>query len=344
MRRVAGYVLVGVGVFLLTLAPMLRFYVSPRLAQLAPDERVTTAARASDATILPPGGRAPVTTDLLATREIRGDRSQAGSAVVVWDVSLRFTDGRGTPVGSRTERVALDRTTSSAVRCCGDSVDGQPAAHAGLAYRFPFGTRQQTYPLYDPTVGRAVAARFAGTATVHGVPVYRFEQRIAATRVGTVDLRGAAEPAGDTVRLDRFHAAERTLWVEPRTGIVVKTREHLRTTGRPADGRDVVTLLDATFTSTPASVRAQADVAAAQRAHFRLLRRGVPVALLLTGLALAALGARLTPRLPGPPGSPLPVPSRSAAGSPVPDRSSVLRRSVAPSGSPAPLRLTMRTR
>jgi hypothetical protein len=295
MRRVAGYALVGLGVFMLTLAPMLRFYVYPRLAVAALDQFSSTVSAAKAATIFSTARRAEVRTDLVATRRIRGDVNGSSRGVATWDVFQRVDDADGALVSATTDRVAFDRRTSLAVHCCGENVNGVEVEHEGISYKFPFGTEKKTYPYFDLNLRRSMPMVFQETAEVDGLPVYRFRQRIEPTKIAELEVPGSVIGAREpSVTIGRFYSTTRTVWVEPRTGLIVKGQEEQLSTGRDRTGADVLTLTDATLTSTDATVKQQVEVAADGRRRLGLLAIFGPLVLFGLGAVLTALGMVMT--------------------------------------------------
>ena len=118
--------------------------------------------------------------------------------------------------------------------------------HDGLDYRFPFHTEKKTYPYFDPIAQKAFDANYEGEEDVNGLTTYRFTQNVGYDADGKlvdpikypslyandVDSNVTASAAmwglqGDpdeTVTMTRYYAAQRTFWVDPVSGTIVKTR------------------------------------------------------------------------------------------------------------------------
>ena len=73
----------------------------------------------------------------------------------MWDVFVKVVDEDGQLVTATTDRVALDRSTSEAVNCCDESLNGAPTKHEGIEYKFPFDAEKKTYQYFDTTIGAA---------------------------------------------------------------------------------------------------------------------------------------------------------------------------------------------
>ncbi len=297
MRRIAALVLIGLGVFLLVLAPMVKWYLEPRAAK-APLDRDSTsvATSAGDSTVLDAGTltiRKGLT--LTAFRQVRGDVAAGSSSHAVWDEFLRVTDESNNRINVTTDRVAFDRVTAMAVNCCGEMVDGDTTArHDGLSYKFPFGTQHADYPYFDGTLKRSFPMVYQGEETRDHLTVYHFKQIIQPASVESLSVPPALVGLTGSSAMDvnRFYANARDVWVEPSTGIIVYGEEHqVQTLHDASGGRELLTVFDATLRFTPQTERAAADEARTGASQLGLLRTGIPVAALVLGLL--ALGGGL---------------------------------------------------
>lgn len=299
MRKPAGLLLLGLGVFLLVLAPMLRFYAAPRLLVAPLDQYSQTVSEAQGATYLDVGTLS-VQDDrtLVATRTVRGDVQAGTDDTAVWDVFLTIQDpdkDGDTPeqqlVSAITDRVAFDRRTSEAVACCGENVNGDPVEHAGIEYKFPFGAEQRTYQYFDTTLQEATPIQYVGVEEVNGLETYRYEQVIEATMVAEIDVPGALVDDDEaTVSLGRYYSNMRTLWVEPTTGVVVKGQEEQLSTLRDETGEDRLVVTEATLVFTDKTVAEQVETASDTSSRAGLLTSTGPLVALLLGLVLAGAG------------------------------------------------------
>jgi Porin PorA len=272
--------LFGLGTFLLTAAVMLAVYAGPQaaLVPLDPDLTVTLAGTGTAYDLA--AGR-PVTGPLRDQVRISGAARAGGTAV--WDVERRLSTGTGVLLRLTDERVALDRHTALAVACCGEHPD-----HAGLTYLFPPHLPAAAVTLYDPTTGTAGAAAYAGTEPVGGVQAYRFTRSVPATATGAALPPGA--PAIRGQRAGSTHAeSDRTVWVDPASGVPLRVREHRREVLRTAAGA-TLTLLDADLRTDPAAEAALTRLAADRRHTQAVLTRTAPLGLAAAGLVALAAG------------------------------------------------------
>ena len=175
MRRL-GRCLVGLGVFLVVAAAMMKFYAAPRLVLAPLDQFSETVSEASDVTYLDIGalevreGR-----EFVATRTVRGDVPAGDGDTAVYDVFVKILDpqkpgeGEEQLVTANTDRVAFDRRTSEAENCCDENVNGEPVEHEGIEYKFPFGAEKKTYQYFDTSLLEATDMVFVGEEELQGL-------------------------------------------------------------------------------------------------------------------------------------------------------------------------------
>ncbi|MHC8495498.1 MAG: PorA family protein [Actinomycetes bacterium] len=308
MKRGFGIVLVGVGVFALVLAGLLRFTVVPAVAQapLAPGEDtggVTQTDQSGIAAKLFDPATQTERTDvpLTATRFTRGDvpASQTTEALnanlAIYDSFLRVEDNAGVVVSATTLRVAFDRVSSELSNCCGANYDGLEVDFTGVnPLKFPMFTKAQDYNFFDTVLQEALPITYIGTEEVEGLSVYRFEQQFEAKQIGFLAVPGplVGSPAA-TYQAARWYANSRVLYVEPTTGSIVKGEERQVQTLRGPDNTDQVTVIDAVIGTTASEVTESVDLAKSQSSLINLLNTTVPIAALILGLILLAVGIAL---------------------------------------------------
>ena len=213
------------------------------------------------------------------------------------------------------EAVSSDTNPGGAVQKPRTIEDDNPPTnialpHEGLSYRFPFGTEKKTYPYFDPIAQRAFDANYDGEEDVNGLTTYRFTQNIGYDSEGNLadpvkyaslydndedsevtaraSLWGVeAENPEDPITMTRYYAAERTFWVDPVTGTIVRAEEH----GFHYYSRDAlepeVTFADFTVTSTEKTVESQVAAARDESDTLALWTRILPIT--FTALGLVAL-------------------------------------------------------
>jgi hypothetical protein len=311
MRRVVGGVLLALGSFLIVAALMLPTYAESGLVKIPLDQFSETVAEADGATVFSTKTFAEEQgVKLIATRRVKSDVKSGSSDRVVFDVFLRVEnpalevdDPKNRVISGGTDRVALDRRTSEAVACCNENVNGKDTKHKGLTYKFPFNTEKKTYQYFDNTSLRSYPIRFVDTEDVNGIEAYKFQMTVDPVEIGTVPLAKVIDKNSTESDAPRFYSNTRTIWVEPRTGVIVKGQEDQKHTARDADGEDAITLVDASLVWNDETIEKQTGEAKKSLDRINMLTRTLPIGLgiagavlVLVGLALLLTGRRSTPR------------------------------------------------
>jgi Porin PorA len=188
--------------------------------------------------------------------------------------------------------------------------------HEGLSYRFPFSTEKKTYPYFDPIAQKAFDANYDGEEDVNGLTTYRFTQKVGYDADGKLDepvkyaslydsdedsevtaraaLWGIEDvPPEEPITMTRYYAAQRTFWVDPVSGTIVKAKEH----GFHYYARDAlkpeVTFADYTVTSTEETVETQVTSARDERDVVALWGRILPITFTMLGLLTLVGGVLL---------------------------------------------------
>lgn len=303
--RKLGIVLIGLGAFFIVLAPMLRFYAYPQLAKAPQSQNNVSTLVGPDATLFDIGTLKEITTDLTTVAKTVGDVKAAedyGKNTVVWVTSSSTKSSDGVMRSREVERSAFDATESTAVNCCGEflsTVEGErePIKHRGLLVKFPFDTQKKTYDFWDGTLLKPVAIKYQSSTTIEGVKVYKFQHTIPATKVGSQDLPLSllGLPGEDTVTADSMYSNERTLWVEPNTGVIIKRQEAQDNT-LDYDGETRITTTKVTTGYDDKTVKANADDYGTLGIELHLLRSVLPYVSLVLGILCLLVGLVVTRR------------------------------------------------
>lgn len=293
MRRWLGPLLLGVGVFLLVTAGMLRFFVADRLIVTPIDQYAQTVA-VGPGVYFDSGALQQRTGDLVARRTLKADVPASNSDTAVWDVSVLLETGDGTFVRATLDRVATDRKTAEAVNCCGEAVESEATRHAGVSYKFPFSTEKRDYQFWDPNSRQAFPAKFVAEEEIQGLTTYKFLQEVPGRELRRQDVPATlVGESGTTFSAPVWYSNTRTVWVEPRTGVIVKGNEQNKTTLRDGQGQDKVTVVQFDLTFDEATQKSQADLAKDSISTIGLVTVWVPLLALLLGLILVVAGLLL---------------------------------------------------
>jgi hypothetical protein len=227
------------------------------------------------------------------------------------------------------DTATLDRSTAEAVsddERPGGSVqkprtieDDRPSTnialpHEGLTFRFPFNTEKQSYPFFDAIAQRPFDANYDGEDDVNGLTTYRFTQNVGYDADGKLvepikyaslydrnedgevtaraELWGLPGDPYEPVTMTRYYAAQRTFWVDPVTGTVVKATERANHYYAREALNPEMALADYTVTSTEQTVESLVAGARSERDRVALWSRVLPISLAATGLVLL-IGATL---------------------------------------------------
>lgn len=190
-----------------------------------------------------------------------------------------------------------------------------PLPHEGLSYRFPFHTKKVSYQYFDPIAQEAFDANYQGEDDVNGLSTYRFTQNVGYDADGKLSdpikypsLYGHDEdgeisaPASmwgvdsddpdEQITMTRYYAAQRTFWVDPVSGTIVKTEEHANHYYARDPLKPETTLTDYKLRSDEETIEAQVDAARSERDRVALWSRVLPISFTAAGL-IALIGGAL---------------------------------------------------
>jgi hypothetical protein len=181
-----------------------------------------------------------------------------------------------------------------------------PLRHDGLAYRFPFHTEKKTYPYFDPIAQKPFDVNYDTQEDVNGLTTYRFTQNVgynadgklvapvkypslyAGDEDGKVTTSAAmwgvpGDPA-EQITMTRYYAAQRTFWVDPVSGTIVKQTEHANHYFARDPLKPEVTLADYRVTSNEDTVESRVNAARDERDRLALWSRVLPITFTAVGL------------------------------------------------------------
>jgi hypothetical protein len=302
--RAIGLGLLGLGAFVLAAALAVRLFLEPALVKLPLDQKAEPVGVGTDVSFFNLQDFEQfegLTADV--QQRVEGDAFApgAGEDVAVWNFGSTVSDTEGNLLNASTYRVCLDRRTAEAVPDCESThVDYDRSVKIeGLTLTFPFGTEQRDYKLFNATTGEAFPAEFIGTEEIKGLEVYRFEQTVPETVIEEAEVPGELVGADDElVNAEVVYSNQRTVWVEPASGVIVKSEEHPDTVLRGPDGEDAVTLLAGTFGASEATVDGAVERAENTRSKINWVATIIPLLLLVLGVFALVAGALLLRRRP----------------------------------------------
>ena len=252
MRRVLGYVLIGLGALFVGLGILGKPYLYQSLATVPLNQKSTSISEGQGMSVLYPHveNGAPAidkltNVDVKSTRQIVGipgrvpeaDRGQNA----FWQTTVRsqaMLDGQPVDLSYSDAGISLDRVTGEATNCCGDyrsvgdlidPTKTETATYDGLYFKFPFDVQQRDYSWYDTTLKRAEPISFVRQDEIEGTPVYVFEQKLGPEEVGSIEAPASLFSPGEpgNVVATEVYTNTRTLWVEPVTGVLIDGNEQI---------------------------------------------------------------------------------------------------------------------
>ena len=186
--------------------------------------------------------------------------------------------------------------------------------HDGLSYRFPFHTEKRTYPYFDPIAEKAFDANYSGEEDVNGLTTYRFTQDVGYDGDGKLaepikypslyandeDSKVTAAAAmwdvpgdpDDKITMTRYYAAQRTFWVDPESGTIVKEADHANHYFARDPLKPEVTMVDYKVTSNEETIESQVNAARNERDRLALWSRVLPISFTASGV-IALIGGLL---------------------------------------------------
>jgi len=186
--------------------------------------------------------------------------------------------------------------------------------HDGLSYRFPFHTEKRTYPYFDPIAEKAFDANYRGEEDVNGLTTYVFTQDVGYDADGKLaepikypslyandeDSKVTAAAAmwdvpgdpDDKITMTRYYAAQRTFWVDPESGTIVKEADHANHYFARDPLKPEVTMVDYKVTSNEETIESQVNAARNERDRLALWSRVLPISFTASGV-IALIGGLL---------------------------------------------------
>jgi Porin PorA len=300
--RAIGLVLLGLGAFLLAGALAVRLFLEPALVKYPLDQTASPTAQGTDIEFFDIAEQEQLEGLQADVRQqVQGDPGSeaAGDDVAVWNFGSTITAEDGTLLNAGTYRVCIDRREAVAVDCAVDHVDyDDDVAVEGLTLTFPFGTEQKDYDVFNSTTRQAFPATFEGVEELEGLEVYRFQMSIPDTVVRELDVPAsfAGSDEEGTVTAEVVYSNERTIWVEPTSGVIVTSEESPNTVLRGPEGTTGATILAGNFAGSEQTISDGVERAEDIRGQISMVTTTLPITMAVVGLLLIVLGALLVAR------------------------------------------------
>lgn len=319
MASTSANVLAGAGVLSLFLG--FTAAVAEPVLLKAPTVGVGQTRATGQASVLDAASGKPVAGSFVQVTDISthvagGTRAGTGS-VSSYDqhATSSFVDavtGASRVLSSSTITQAFDRNTGAGR----PGVQGDTLGTTAHLFKLPFGSKKQTYSMWDGTAKRATDLVYVGVKTVSGLRTYEFKRVVPPTDLGLLPIFKAVpgsfvgHPEVASVAAHEWYEnTDARLYVEPVTGSLVggSSNPHLwaQTTGA-LSGLKVDLLKVANAAPDTATVARLVKSAKSSRARVQNLRRlpwllGALGVLLLAGGLLVGRRLRTAPDAPAQP-------------------------------------------
>ncbi|MFI9507011.1 DUF3068 domain-containing protein [Nocardia sp. NPDC052566] len=327
-RRTVACLLVGLGALLITIAVMIPAYTVGKLAKTPLDLEITTIANSVpgeeslvlDAkSLTSPEGSAKVDSNvkLISQRFLTVEEpSDSTEMTVQAGQTLRRTDMQGDTglLTATIDRVTIDRKSGEPVAknpngAIAVTVNKQmesllePVQHTGLQYRFPIGVDKKSYPYFDVNARKTFDINYIEETEINNMKVYHFQQTIPVTNVWDVvqaptnrltlpAKKWGVEGDGD-VQMTRFYTNTRDLWVEPKTGTVIKGGEQIHLFYARSGDKPEVTALKSHIVFDENTIESQIAVAKKNIDKLSLYGRTMPIVFGVLGAIALIVGVVL---------------------------------------------------
>jgi Porin PorA len=294
MRRVAGLVLSALGTFLIVLALLTRFVVVDEAVKYPLNEDTVVTLVANHASYFSPSHLSELTGTLNDTLTTQGDAGAGNSSTAVWtQFSYVYDRTNDQTVSYSTEKLAFDRRTAQIENCCGTAIGTNTKVHvSGLGFLWPFNAQKTTYQVFNTTLLKTVPAVYSGTATVMGVKTYKYVENVPATQDGSQTVPGTLVglKSSASVTLPEYYTSSTTEYVDPITGAPVKgvSAQHIYL--QNSSGAPVLTLINANFVTTPASVATVVQTVKTDDSEIDTVSFILPLVFGIVGVILLAMG------------------------------------------------------
>jgi hypothetical protein len=286
VRKIIGWVLLGLGAFLLVTG-LLATVWAPGQVERTPLDVDSTTRLSGDADKLNPASGETEAIEVKATSVTKADSKRSDDDVIVFvnttclvidegDVPdcVDADDPQARLVSATSDVFATDRYDALAVN--GKYLPAGAEEKEGLVNKFPFRTEKKDYPYWDGLVGAPVTAEYDSTETLDGLETYKFHILLEETPAEVV------EGVEGTYSQDKF------IWVEPVTGAIVNQTQH--ETRKLEDGS---TVLDLNLGFTEDQVATSVEEAKDNKGLIDLVTDTLPLVGFIGGIIALLAGAFL---------------------------------------------------
>lgn len=284
MRKIIGWVLLGLGGFLLVTGLLATVWV-PDKVERTPLDTDSVTRLSGDADKLNPASGELEAIDVKATSITKADSKRSDDDVIVFVNTLCLVidegdvpdcvDGDDARLVTASEDVfSTDRRTAEAVN--GKYLPAGAEEKEGLVNKWPFHAEKKDYDYWDGLIGAPVTAAYDGTEDIDGLETYKFHVQLDAT------------PAEVIEGVQGTYSQDKYIWIEPTTGAIInQTQDEVRA----LESGD--TILDLSLAFTEDQVAENVQSAKDNKGQIDLLTGTLPLIGFIGGILALLVGAFL---------------------------------------------------
>lgn len=286
MRKIIGWVLLGLGAFLLVTGLLATFW-APGQVERTPLDTDATTRLSGNADKLNPASGETEAIEVKATSITKADSKRSDDNVIVFvnttclvidegDVPdcVDADDPQARLVSATSDVFSTDRYDAEAVN--GKYLPAGAEEKEGLVNKFPFHTAKKDYDYWDGLVGAPVTAAYDSTANLDGLETYKFHILLEDT------------PAEVVEGVQGTYSQDKYIWVEPVTGGIVNQTQH-----EVRSLEDGSTVLDLNLAFTEDQVASSIADGKDNKAQIELVTGTLPLVGFIGGLLALLAGAFL---------------------------------------------------
>ncbi|HXH79143.1 DUF3068 domain-containing protein [Nocardioides sp.] len=286
MRKIIGWVLLGLGAFLLVTGLMATFW-APGQVERTPLDTDSTTYLSGNADKLNPATGDTEAIDVKATSITKADSKRSDDEVIVFvNTTCLVIDEGDVPdcvdaedpearlVSASSDVFATDRNTGEAVN--GKYLPAGAEEKEGLVNKWPFNAEKKDYPYWDGLLGATVTATYDSTETLDGLETYKYHVLLEEVEADVVE--GVAG----------IYSQDKFIWIEPRTGAIVNQQYH-----EIRELEDGTTVLDMEIGFTEEQIAAGIKTAEENKGRLDLVTGTLPLVGFIGGLLALLAGAFL---------------------------------------------------
>jgi hypothetical protein len=286
VRKIIGWVLLGLGAFLLVTG-LLATVWAPGQVERTPLDTNSTTYLSGNADKLNPATGETEAIDVKATSITKADSKRSDDEVIVFvNTTCLVIDEGDVPdcvdaedpearlVSATSDVFATDRSDGLAVN--GKYLPAGAEEKEGLVNKWPFKAEKKDYPYWDGLLGETVTAAYDSTESLDGLETYKYRVLLEEVEADVVE------------GVQGVYSQDKFIWIEPRTGAIVNQQYH-----EVRELEDGTTVLDMEIGFTEEQVASGIKTTKDNKSQLDLVTGTLPLVGFIGGLLALLAGAFL---------------------------------------------------